>query len=337
MKIAIHKSVGFSKRWIAYCEQNGIDYKIVNCYNSSIIKDLRDCSALMWHYHHEKYTDVLFAKQLLFALEHTGKTVFPDFRTSWHFDDKIAQKYLFEAFRIPTVPTYISYNKSEALDWAAKTDYPIVFKLRRGSASKSVRLIKNYNEAKKIVIKSFDSGHSLFNNWSNLRERVRRYRDGLDPWTGILKGVGRLIIKPSLSKDFPNESGYVYFQEFIPDNDSDIRVVVIRDKAFAIKRMVRRNDFRASGSGNIIYDKELIDEGVIKLSFQLADKLKSQCVAFDFVYSNQIPIILEISYGFSASGYDSCPGYWDKKMEWHEGEFNPYGWMVDLVINNNFQ
>ena len=43
--IAIHKSSGFTERWIAYCEQEGIDYKIVNCYDSDIIEQLKDCDA----------------------------------------------------------------------------------------------------------------------------------------------------------------------------------------------------------------------------------------------------------------------------------------------------
>ena len=29
MKIAIHKSGGFSERWINYCQKNSIDYKIM--------------------------------------------------------------------------------------------------------------------------------------------------------------------------------------------------------------------------------------------------------------------------------------------------------------------
>ena len=46
MKIAIHKSEwGFSKSWIAYCERKGINYKIVNCYDSDIIQSLKDCDA----------------------------------------------------------------------------------------------------------------------------------------------------------------------------------------------------------------------------------------------------------------------------------------------------
>ena len=44
-------------------------------------------------------------------------------------------------------------------------------------------------------------------------------------------------------------------------------------------------------------------------------------------------MIVEISYGFVKEGYDLCPGYWANKMNWHEGKFDPCGWMVDSVIN----
>jgi len=147
----------------------------------------------------------------------------------------------------------------------------------------------------------------------------------------IFEGIVRFVIPPPYARLRGREKGYVYFQEFIADNDHDIRVVVIRDKAFAIKRMVRSGDFRASGSGNILYDRGLFDEDTIKLSFSSAGKLKSQCVAFDFVHDNVKPLLVEISYGFSPSGYDLCPGYWDKDLNWHEGKFNPYGWMVEII------
>ena len=38
MKIAIHHRPGsFSDRWIEYCEKEGIEYKIVNCYDNDIV------------------------------------------------------------------------------------------------------------------------------------------------------------------------------------------------------------------------------------------------------------------------------------------------------------
>lgn len=48
MKIAIHQIKGsFSDRWIEYCNQNNVQFKIVNCYDSDIIEQLKDCDALM--------------------------------------------------------------------------------------------------------------------------------------------------------------------------------------------------------------------------------------------------------------------------------------------------
>ena len=73
----------------------------------------------------------------------------------------------------------------------------------------------------------------------------------------------------------------------------------------------------------------------LEIAFDTTQKLKTQCLAYDFIYDiNNNPLIVEISYGFSISGYINCPGYWDSSLEWHEGAFDPYGWMVDIVQKN---
>src|SRR5690554_6547203 len=119
MKLAIHHRPGsFSERWIAYCKQKNIAYKIVNAFHNDIVEQVKDCDALMWHYHQSSYKDVLAARKILFALEHAGTKTFPDFNTGWHFDDKVAQKYLLEAIDAPMVQSYVFYDKNEALDWA---------------------------------------------------------------------------------------------------------------------------------------------------------------------------------------------------------------------------
>src|SRR5690606_1428436 len=136
MKLAIHQSKwGFSQDWISYCEENGIPYKIVNCYDSDIIAQIADCQALMWHHHHTSTKDKVFAQQLLNAVEQSGKKVFPNFHTGWHFDDKLGQKYLLVAIDAPLVPSYAFYDKKSALNWISKTTFPKVFKLRGGAGS----------------------------------------------------------------------------------------------------------------------------------------------------------------------------------------------------------
>ena len=333
MKIAIHNSQrGFHPRWVAYCEQNNINYKRVNCYANDIINQLEDCSGLMWHFQHASAKDVKFAKQLLYSLQASGKKVFPDFNTMWHFDDKVGQKYLLEAIGAPLVPTYVFYSKQEALEWAKEASFPKVFKLGRGAGSANVRLVKTQKQAFRLINKAFGRGFSQYDAWGSLKERWRKYRLNQSGINNVFKGLIRLVYPTEFAKITGREKGYVYFQDYIPNNDHDIRVVVIDNKALAIKRMVRKNDFRASGSGTILYEKNLFDEKMIRLSLDISKKLNSQCMAYDYVLSGTKPYLVEISYGFSPEGYDPCPGYWDKDLNWYEGPFDPYGWMVDLML-----
>lgn len=334
MKIAIHHSQGsFSEQWIEYCKTHSIDYKVVNSYDNDIVSQVADCDVFMWHHHHGDYRDVLFAKQLLCSLQISGKAVFPDATTNWHFDDKVGQKYLFEAINAPLVPTFVFYNKEDAIKWVQAATFPKVFKLKGGAGAANVKLARTKNEAIKFINRAFSKGFAQFDRWGNFKERFNRWRNGDDSFIGVLKGIARLFVSTDFSKLHSPEKGYVYFQEFIPNNEYDIRIVVINDKAFAIKRLCRKDDFRASGSGHIIYRKEEIDERCVLISFRVSNQMKSQSAAFDYVFDQQNkPLIVEVSYGFSMHGYDLCPGYWSSDMIWHEGTFNPQQWMIEDVI-----
>ena len=155
MKIAIcHKELkgSFSERWIRYCKANDVPYKLVDPYSYDIMQKLEDCDAFMWHFSNYDYRDALFAKQLLISLQTIGKKVFPNIHTNWHFDDKIGEMYLLQAVGAPLVPSYVFYSKHAAYQWVNKTSFPKVFKLRGGSGSSNVKLVKNlYTVTKKIL------------------------------------------------------------------------------------------------------------------------------------------------------------------------------------------
>jgi len=332
MKIAIHhEEWSFSKEWINYCKKNKINYKIVNAYNSNIVNEIKDCDAFLWHFYHNDYKAKLFAKQLLFSLDIGNKVVFPNSYTVWHFDDKIGQKYLLEAIDAPYVKSYVFYDKEEAIEWAKNTTYPKVFKLRSGAGSSNVVLIKNYDEAKKYIKKIFNKGMKL-NRFEKLKEYIWQYRKNQEIKI-LLKGIGRLFIPNKTLLKLPIEKNYLYAQEFIPNNTYDIRIIVIGKRAFAIKRLIRENDFRASGSGLIIYDKKDIPEECVKIAFEVNKKLKSQCTSFDFVFDKGNPLIVEISYGFNQNGYRDCPGYWDESLKWIEGKFIAENFILEDIIS----
>jgi hypothetical protein len=168
-----------------------------------------------------------------------------------------------------------------------------------------------------------------------LKERLWHFRrdKNIKSFLNISRGIARLIIPSKTLINLPKQRGYIYAQDFIPNNNYDIRIIIIGNRAFAIKRMVRAGDFRASGSGDIIYDMKQIPLECVKISFEITSRLKAQCLAFDYVLLDGIPKIVEISYGFNRLGYLDCPGYWNSSLEWKPGKFTPENFMVEDVIS----
>ncbi|MFA8434229.1 MAG: RimK family alpha-L-glutamate ligase [Marinifilaceae bacterium] len=346
MKIAIHDRPGsFSDAWIEYCKRNNFPFKIVNAYSSDIIDQLYDCNILMWHHHHGNYRDTLFAKQLLYSLQISGKKVFPDFNTGWHFDDKVGQKYMLEAIGAPLVSSYVFYDKKEALDWVKKTSFPKVFKLRGGAGAANVKLLRSKSDARYVINKSFGRGISQFNKWNNLKEKWIRYRRGRDGFLEVLKGIGRIFINTEFGKMRSPEKGYVYFQDFIPGRKVDYRLQFVGKRCWAMIRKVRENDFRASGSDNMIFDKNQIPNQMLDIAYDIVDKLSLQSAAFDFLIDDNSNILLiEISYGFGVDKEiregeifvdEFAHGYWDENKLWHDEVFDPQVWMIQNIINQN--
>jgi glutathione synthase/RimK-type ligase-like ATP-grasp enzyme len=336
MKIAIHDSPnGFHPRWRAYCEEQGIPYKRVNCHASDIIAQVADCDGLMWHHSQGNPRDLIAAKPILSALEHAGVPVFPDWRTGWHFDDKVAQKYLFEAIGAPLVPTWVFLDRQSALEWIETTDFPKVFKLRGGAGSANVRLARSRAEARRLVSQAFGRGFPNYDAWGSLKERCRRFRLGQTGPGEVAKGIARFIHPPEFASILDRERGYAYFQEFLPNNDFETRIVTVDRRAFLWKRFTRANDFRASGSGHLSYGIASTDTVCAEVALRVSEDLGLTCAAYDLLLDRDgQPAISEVSYGFVGAIADPCAGYWTADLTWHPGSFNPQGWMVDALVKS---
>ena len=337
MKIAIHEEKGsFSDRWISYCETENISYKIVNCYDSDIISQLNDCNCLMWHWTLSNYKSVIFARQLVQSLEKKGISIFPDVGTSWHYDDKLGQKYLLEAIDAPLVKSYVFYTKREALDWLEKTTFPKVFKLRGGAGSINVSLVKTKLQARYLIKKAFGNGFSHINRIHRLQNRiwVLRRDKNYSAFKKVITGFARIFIPNEVEKFSNKEKGYIYFQDFIPKNEYDTRLVVVGNKCFGVRRFCRKGDFKASGSGVFDANPININKKCISIAFIVANKLGSQSIAFDFVIDGHNPKIIEISYCFPLGAPDDCLGYWDDNLDWHEENINAEVFMIRDFIKD---
>ncbi|MFO8053849.1 MAG: hypothetical protein R6U19_01620 [Bacteroidales bacterium] len=334
--IAIHHRPGsYSERWIEYCEDNNISYKLVNCFDNTIFEQLEGCNGLMWHWHHNAgYRAYLFARQLTYALEAKGIKVFPDSKTAWHFDDKLGQKYLFEAMRLSIVPTYVFYDKEKAMKWVETACFPKVFKTRNGSGSKNVSLVKSKKQAKTIIRKCFGKGIPNYSKQTHLKESLWKFRRNKDlkSFGRILKYLLKLPLPLQFQPDHVVEKNYAYFQDFVPNTNCDYRLKVIGNRCFGKKRYVRTNDFRASGSGMLDSNYENIPRELVEYSFQAARMLKLQCIAFDYIYDKDQFYLLEMSYAYAYQG-ENISSFWDPDLNRIKGNFIPEYFMIQEFLN----
>lgn len=339
-RIAIHHSPSsFSERWIQYCKEKKLCFQIVNCFSNNIVYMLKSFDILLWNWYHGSYRDVRAAPVIIKAAEKLGLVVFPSSETCRSFDNKVAQKYQLESIGAPLVPTYVFYDEKTALEWLEKTTFPKVFKLSRGAGSMNVRLVKNFNEGRMLVKKAFTSGFKCTSG--HLKENFGKFisaktRKNFDLFGKTIRLPISLKSIYYTNKMMGREIGYVYFQDFIPNLKYDTRIVTIGNRAFAFRRMVRKNDFRASGSGLIDSEPEKINIKYIKIAFETLDKLNLQCAAYDFVSNqNGCPFIIEVSYTFPSNTQfqvKDCPGHWDKNLNWHQGRMWPQDAILDDLL-----
>lgn len=322
-------TTNWSLAWQEYCETNNIFYKVVNPYKIGVINQLMDFDIILWHYSNYSFKDMLMAKNILFTLENQGKKVFPSSKDAWHFDDKLAETYLLESINAP-IPKSFYYYSLDDLKQAINNkeiSFPIIAKLRNGSGSHNVKKIDTEEELVSYGKTMFTSGISsapslMYKASSNIKSSKN-----LKTFINRAKRIPEFLKSLSNAKKFNIERGYVYLQEFIPNDGYDLKVVVVGDKLSFIGRNIREGEYRASGGGSLFYEREKVTKEVIDSAFKTSDELGFKCMGYDYVVNSKTGkgIIIEISYGFSHQALLDANGYFDREAKWHEEPLNvPY-------------
>ena len=336
VRIAIHQRSGsFSARFTQACQELRIPFSQVDGYENGVVRLLRGHSHFIWHYDHEDPRDRLAAPAVLATASRMGLTVFPDYNTRWHFNDKVAQKYLFEATGLPAPTTKVFYSEQDALASCRDIRFPVVAKLRSGAGSANVKLIRSSQEARRYIKMMFRKGLQPVPAYtSDLRAKLRRIHSLKQLLPRLRRFPDRFAYRALVRKSTPAERGYVLFQEFLPGANHDTRVTVIGDYAWGFRRRVRPGDFRASGSGEILYDPIALDPECVRLGFRAARALRMQSCAIDLVHDQfSRPLIIEASYGFLPSVVHGAPGRWHVSRGWEDGHFHPEDAILDVLLS----
>lgn len=326
MKIAIHAAErSWSDGWVAACKKRGIEPHIVDCAHTDIIAQVQGCDGLMWHVDHTVSAARLAGIPVLTALSAAGFPVYPDPPTVWHFDNKLAQKYLLEAIGAPIAKTWAFFDEQTAQRFLDSATYPLVFKLRKGAGSANVRLVEDAAAGKKLAKQAFSEGFVASESYfDEVGKKLGRIGSPEELLGKIKRAPAAIKRNLHAAKAQDRERGYMLLQEFLPNATHDTRISVIGDRAFGFIRGVRPDDFRASGSGKIDFDPSKVDPRCVQLAFQTSEKLGCQSMAYDFVMDQAgEPKMLEVCFGYLASAVHACPGHWRRDGSWVEGQMWP--------------
>lgn len=246
------------------------------------------------------------------------RAVVPSYATISHLGSKIAQGYLFRDAAVPTPRTFVSFSRKEAEHEATTATYPLVAKRSYGASSDSVGLLRDSRHAASHVRRRFWLDH-----WLNHRAR-HASRVGL-----VLTVLSRdwfwLNVRQRLFGAWT--WGVVCWQEFMLGNDRDLRVTVIGDRnAVAFWRVNRLDDFRASGSGRLDYDRAVPEE-VIRYCVSLNRDFGFDSLAYDILFRGQDFVVVEMSYAYVDHAVHAAPGHYeltdDDRVLYRPGEAWP--------------
>jgi len=332
----------YSEKFREILDKNAISYILIDPNSINMLDELASCTHLLFR-HSQGDTDMM----LYDSVFHVAKNIYhlkcsPDYSTFWSYENKIKEYYLLKSSGSPVVETNIFWDRKNAYRFLQMSSFPLIVKLYKGAASSNVVKINTISEGGKIINRIFGKGvkfgkmpgRSNLTSISNL---------GISTYVHI-KIRSFLITIGILDRNNPYsewqiQKDAILFQKFLPNNNFDTRVTIIGNRAFAFRRFVRSNDFRASGSGNLDLNPNEIDHRCISIAFEVSKKLDFETMAYDFIYDeNKIPLICEISYCFVDRVVRSCPGYWDDKLTWHDGQNWPqYYQLIDFLNIDNLQ
>jgi hypothetical protein len=207
-----------------------------------------------------------------------------------------------------------------------------VFKLKGGSRSQNVILLKNKSEYKRIVKKIFGTGIYSERMFFN-RSAVLKDLSLMNIIKEISLKLKRFIKNEETKLYWSKQKNYILIQKYLPNNLYDTRITTIGDRIFGVRRFIRDGDFRASGSGKTDFNFEKVDTRMIETAYKISKKYQFQTMAYDFIYDEMgNPKIVEMSYNYPDLPIEKADGYWDKDFNFCKSiNCAEYYHLVDLL------
>jgi len=237
-----------------------------------------------------------YIEDILLGLESQGAILIPGFNFFRAHHNKVYMEIL-RNILLKDIDTGISSKSFGTLEdfLKRKNDFeaPAVIKNAEGAGSKGVALIKDSSALVNLPSKISNS----FNFKLFVKQLIGR-------WQPFSMNRKKFVI-----------------QNFIPNLNCDYKVLVFGSKYYILKRSIKKNDFRASGSGSFDLEPKT-PNGLFDFSEIIFQKLKVPILSLDIAYDGLKFYLIEfqaINFG-TVTLEESSRYFYKKNNEWHIAE-----------------
>lgn len=235
--------------WTKYCrflDNNSFPYDLYNIHAHDWIEKARKFDIVIGIFSSDFFNLIEQREKYHFLETYLNKTCYPSTAHSNLYESKSLEADLSSIYGFPYVKTYISHDKKDALELIKNLHYPVVSKINPSSGSAGVDLVTSLKQSRKIVEQAFSQ-------------------------------VGR-----STFEIYFRQKDYVYFQDYIPCDGYDIRVITVGNMAFGYFRKALKGDFRASGMNQV--EKRELPPEALRIAWDVNRTIKSPILVVDMIH-----------------------------------------------------
>ena len=210
-----------------------------------------------------------YIQDILLFIERSGGILVPHFHSFVCHENKMLQELEKRRLNISSPKSYFVGTYEEGISYLKNAIFPMVGKRSKGFGGKSVVKINNFAQGQRFLKHNLSEGISL--NFEYMKWLYKKIR---------------------FKKLYPKYHGKVILQEMVQGLDHDWKILVFGNQCYALKRFVKNNDFRASGSGKFDYDA-VPSDNILNFALEVTRRLNLPFASLDIIEKNGQCILVE--------------------------------------------
>ncbi len=254
--------------FVSTLQDNGFEAELLE-YSILAKQDyIIDNKAIYWTGSHQNTDVKQYINDILIARFIGRNNLVPRLETVVSHENKGMQGILASELGLDLITQDYHCNSTIPSSYDDKT---FVFKSLGGAGSIGVSLAKNKRE----YLQQIKMNLLLNTSFLNVKE--------------MTKNVVRRILKRTAQANYLRKQARFVTQKFVNELTFDYKVLVMGEHVYFLKRYVRKDDFRASGSGAFEFEDN-INPKLIEFAFACKDKLNVPYCSLDLIEYGQSEI-----------------------------------------------